>query len=150
MRNELGYIRVYIFSCRKGGKKIMRKNGIGKTAAAIGIVLIFVFGAFAPAVGSVGNTEEQRTSSSMVRTAGEVSLIDTVGMSYDTLVNRYLQTIITEVISVALNSPLLNQIREFFTGQETSNDGGASEDSVNPIDAVDKTSQEQDKSPRCS
>ena len=66
-----------------GGGKIIRKNGIGKMAAAVGIVLIFVFGAFAPAVGFLGNTEEQVTSSSVVRKAGEVSLKDFVGISYD-------------------------------------------------------------------
>lgn len=105
-----------------GGGKIIRKNGIGKTATAVRIVLIFVFGAFAPAVGFVGNTEEQVTSSSVVRKAGEVSLKDFVGISYDNLVNRYLQTAIVGVAGVAFNSPLLNQVREFFTGQEKSND----------------------------
>ena len=52
-------------------------------AAAVGIVLIFVFGAFAPAVGFLGNTEEQVTSSSVVRKAREVSLKDSVDISYD-------------------------------------------------------------------
>jgi len=38
------------------------------------------------------------------------------------LVNRYLQTAIMGVVGVAFNRPLLNQVREFFTGQEKSND----------------------------
>jgi len=109
------------FHVRKGEKN-MQKNRIGKTAVAIGIVLIFVCGAFAPAVGSVSNAEEQWTSSSVVHKSAEESLTDTVAMSYDTLVNRYLQTAIIGVVSFAFNSPLLNQLREFFTGQETSND----------------------------
>ncbi|MBE3123080.1 MAG: DUF2341 domain-containing protein, partial [Thermoplasmata archaeon] len=114
----------------------MKKNRIGKTAAAFGIVFIFIVGAFAPAVGSVGKNEEYVASSSAVRTGVEVSLKDSVGMSYDTLVNSYLQIAIVGVVSVAFNSPLLNQVREFFTGQETSNDIGAGDDRVNSIDAA--------------
>ena len=49
------------FHVRKGEKN-MKKNGIGKTAVAVGIVLIFVVGAFAPAVATVSNSEEQWTS----------------------------------------------------------------------------------------
>jgi hypothetical protein len=40
----------------------MRKNGTGKTVIAIGIVLIFLFGAFVPAVGSVEKNGEHATS----------------------------------------------------------------------------------------
>ncbi len=121
----------------------MKKNRIGETAVAFGIVFIFVFGAFAPAVGSVGKNGEYVTSSSVFRNGGEVSSTDFISLNYDTLLNRYLQTIIVGVISVAVSSPLLNQVREFFTGQEKSNDVGAKDNSVNPIDAADQTSQEQ-------
>ena len=123
----------------------MRKKGFGKIGA-VGIVLIFVFGAFAPVVGSVGKNGEPATSSSVVSKGGAVSLIDSVGVRYDTLVNRYLQAAIAGVVSVAFNSPLLNQVREFFTGQEKSNDVGARDSGLNQIDDGDKTSQEQDSS----
>ena len=120
----------------------MRKKELEKIGA-VGIVLIFVFGAFVPAVGSVGKNGEPVTSSSVVRKGEEVSLIDSVGVRYDTLVNTYFQTAILGLVSIAFNNPLLNQLREFFTGQGKSNDGGVSDSGGNQIDD-DKTFQEQD------
>ena len=119
-------------------KKIVEK------AIVYVIVGLFIVGACSPAVSSVRTNVANLATNPMITANAEESLGYSGGTGYGALVNWYLQTAIVGVVSVAFNSPLLSQIREFFTGKSTSDDGGTNDDRVNPIDVVYKTSQEQD------
>ena len=109
----------------------------------VGIVFLFVFGGFLPAVNSTGSTEKQMTASSLVSNNGGDSFKDTMSVGYNTLVSMYFQSAIVAVVSIVFNSPLLNQILELFIGPEKNVDKEARDSGTDQQDD-DKTFQEQD------
>jgi len=123
----------------------MRKNEVGKIGA-IGIVLIFVFGAFAPAIGSGNNTTSDPQPSTMIVTGNEESLTDiqahatTTGDTKTSLWESlgYMSTIVADIV---LENALLNW---FSTFTHKNTDTAVSDTKNTPDDSFIQTSESTD------
>ena len=117
----------------------MEKKGTEKIVV-IGIVFLFIFSGFLPAMNSSNTVGKQIISSSEDESTGKMYLMSIISSSFASMVNSCIQTVLFEVVSVVNNIPLLSQLREFFTEQVVNNDVGVKDSGVNEINN-DKTFQ---------
>ena len=109
----------------------MRNDVTGKTVV-VGIALIFVFGAFIPAVGSQSKSVYDVGSSEMIKIGVEESIDSQAVSGYteswdigNTVLSMFTQTIIG-LVNIVANNPIVNGISDMITGDEKSNDDNVS------------------------
>ena len=109
----------------------MGNDVTGKTVV-VGIALIFVFGAFIPAVGSQSKSVYDVGSSEMIKIGVEESIDSQAVSGYteswdigNTVLSMCTQTIIG-LVNIVANNPIINGISDMITGDETSNDDNVS------------------------